>query len=85
MSFVDNRSTYVDLPPPSAVAAAHSERLGELIRAEIAAAGGAIGFDRFMELALYSPGLGYYSAGSRKFGVAGDFEHIFLASVNPHM
>ena len=26
-----------------------------------------------MELALYAPGLGYYSAGARKFGAAGDF------------
>ena len=31
-------------------------------------AGGWIGFDRFMELALYTPGLGYYARDSRKFG-----------------
>jgi len=62
-----------DLPAPSAEALAHSERLQALIRGEIDAAGGALGFDRFMELALYAPGLGYYSAGSRKFGEAGDF------------
>jgi SAM-dependent MidA family methyltransferase len=37
------------------------------------AEGGWIGFDRFMQLALYEPGLGYYSAGARKFGAAGDF------------
>ena len=61
------------LPPPSAEALAHSEKLQGVIREAIAAAGGAIGFDRFMELALYAPGLGYYSAGSRKFGEAGDF------------
>ncbi len=30
-------------------------------------------FSRFMELALYAPGLGYYSAGSNKFGTTGDF------------
>ncbi len=30
-------------------------------------------FDRFMELALYAPGLGYYSGGAQKFGAAGDF------------
>lgn len=35
--------------------------------------GGPIGFGRFMELTLYAPGLGYYSAGLRKFGSAGDF------------
>ncbi|MBU6421622.1 MAG: SAM-dependent methyltransferase [Gammaproteobacteria bacterium] len=62
-----------ELPKPSADALAHSARLKELIRAEIAAAGGRLGFERFMELALYAPGLGYYSAGARKFGAAGDF------------
>ena len=61
------------LPPPSAEAAAHSARLLALIRAEIRAAGGAISFARFMELALYAPGLGYYRAGARKFGLDGDF------------
>ncbi|MBS1190663.1 MAG: hypothetical protein H6R10_2455 [Rhodocyclaceae bacterium] len=30
-------------------------------------------FARFMELALYAPGLGYYAAGAQKFGAAGDF------------
>src|SRR5690606_6685340 len=40
---------------------------------EISAAGGWISFARYMELALYTPGLGYYSGGARKFGVAGDF------------
>jgi SAM-dependent MidA family methyltransferase len=44
-----------------------------LIRDEIAAAGGWIDFSRYMELALYTPGLGYYSAGSTKLGAAGDF------------
>src|SRR5690606_32253504 len=55
-------------------ARAHSERLQALIRSEIAAADvAAIPFWRFMELALYAPGLGYYSAGATKFGAAGDF------------
>ena len=44
-----------------------------IIAAEIAACGGWMSFARYMELALYAPGLGYYSGGSRKFGVAGDF------------
>lgn len=61
------------LPPPGAEAQEHSARLQEHIRAAIAAHGGALPFARFMELALYAPGLGYYSAGSRKFGAAGDF------------
>ncbi len=43
------------------------------MHSEIAAAGGAIGFDRYMTMALYEPGLGYYAAASRKFGAAGDF------------
>lgn len=34
---------------------------------------GPLPFAQFMALALYAPGLGYYSAGSRKFGAAGDF------------
>jgi len=50
-----------------------SQRLTELIRVEMADAGGAIPFARFMELALYAPELGYYSAGKHKFGSAGDF------------
>ena len=44
------------------------ERLGALIRAEMQAAGGWMPFDRFMSLALYAPGLGYYSRGSQQFG-----------------
>ncbi|MGY0633649.1 class I SAM-dependent methyltransferase [Luteimonas sp. A478] len=54
-------------------ALAHSGRLEALIREQIQAADGAIPFWRFMELALYAPGLGYYSAGATKFGRAGDF------------
>lgn len=62
-----------DLPPPAPDALAHSARLAQRIRAAMEEAGGAIPFSRYMELALYAPGLGYYSAGARKFGVAGDF------------
>ena len=61
------------LPAPDPAAAAHSARLLDHLRAEIAKAGGAISFARFMELALYAPGLGYYRAGARKFGPGGDF------------
>jgi len=61
------------LPAPSADALAHSQRLVSLIADEITAAGGWISFARYMELALHAPGLGYYSAGARKFGAAGDF------------
>lgn len=61
------------LPAPDPEALEHSERLTEAVRAQIQAAGGAIRFDRYMEQVLYAPGLGYYSAGARKFGEAGDF------------
>jgi SAM-dependent MidA family methyltransferase len=63
----------LDLPDLAPDEAAHSAALMERIRAVIEAEGGWIGFDRFMQLALYEPGLGYYSAGARKFGAAGDF------------
>ena len=49
-------------------ALAISERLVALVRAEIARVGGWIPFSRFMGLALYAPGLGYYSAGAKKIG-----------------
>ncbi len=62
-----------DLPPPDTAARAHSAELEARIRATIAAAGGAIPFSRYMEQALYAPGLGYYSAGAQKFGRAGDY------------
>ena len=62
-----------DLPLPDDAAQAHSAQLAALIRAEIAAEGGSLPFSRFMERSLYAPGLGYYSAGSTKFGEAGDF------------
>ena len=45
----------------------------EHLASEIRAADGALPFDRFMETALYAPGLGYYVNGRRKFGEAGDF------------
>ena len=65
-----------DLPAPSADAGAASAALSRLIAAEIDARGGWISFARYMELALYAPGLGYYSGGSHKFGdhqAGGDF------------
>ncbi|MCW8945091.1 MAG: SAM-dependent methyltransferase [Sedimenticola sp.] len=61
------------LPVPDADAQQHSIKLVTQIRDEIAAAGGQLPFDRYMEQILYAPGLGYYAAGARKFGAAGDF------------
>jgi SAM-dependent MidA family methyltransferase len=60
-------------PPPTAEELAHSDKLQRLMRKEIAACGGRVSFARFMELALYAPGLGYYAAGKHKFGAQGDF------------
>ncbi|MGJ7519879.1 class I SAM-dependent methyltransferase [Variovorax sp. LT1P1] len=57
----DNRG--VTTTPPILTTA-----LDRLIGQAIQRAGGWIGFDRFMALALYAPGLGYYANASRKFG-----------------
>ena len=65
--------TQLPLPKPPAELIEHSLQLSALIRDEIAASGGAIGFDRYFELCQYAPGLGYYSAGLSKFGSGGDF------------
>lgn len=62
-----------DLPGPDAGAVAHSAALRERIVKTIRAAGGALDFERYMALALYAPGLGYYSAGQTRFGPGGDF------------
>ncbi|MGE5493059.1 MAG: class I SAM-dependent methyltransferase [Actinomycetota bacterium] len=63
----------MSLPAPSPDALAHSGQLTALLRREIADLGGWMSFARFMEQVLYAPGLGYYAAGARKFGAAGDF------------
>jgi SAM-dependent MidA family methyltransferase len=51
------------------VDAQDAPELARRIAAEIAAQGGWLGFERFMELALYAPGLGYYARGDRQFGL----------------
>ena len=61
------------LPTPSPEAARHSAQLSEYIRRDVVERGGWISFAHYMELALYAPGLGYYTAGAHKFGEAGDF------------
>ena len=61
------------LPEPDAAARAQSEQVVAAVRRQIAAAGGWISFAGYMQHVLYAPGLGYYAAGARKFGVAGDF------------
>lgn len=66
-------SVNLSLPPLTAQETAHSTRMVERIRDEIDAHGGWLSFERFMEMALYEPGLGYYSAGAVKLGGSGDF------------
>ena len=61
------------LPLPGKDAQAHSARVVTHVRGEISKCGGFIPFSRYMELVLYAPGLGYYVAGTRKFGADGDF------------
>ncbi len=63
----------VTLPTPDPVALEYSQRLGRHIAQTLKNSGGWISFARYMELALYAPGLGYYSGGATKFGRAGDF------------
>lgn len=62
-----------ELPAPDPAARAASDALCRHIVEDIAAHGGWIPFSRYMQLALYTPQLGYYSGGSQKFGMAGDF------------
>jgi SAM-dependent MidA family methyltransferase len=51
----------------------HSKLLSAKIAAQIASKGAWIPFSRYMEMALYEPGFGYYSAGAHKLGAGGDF------------
>ena len=60
-------------PEPDTIARKMGHDLVEVIMREIDVNRGQISFERFMTMALYEPGLGYYSAGARKFGVDGDF------------
>jgi SAM-dependent MidA family methyltransferase len=61
------------LPTPAPDACAQSARVVAHVRNEIERGGGFISFTRYMEIVLYAPALGYYVAGARKFGEAGDF------------
>lgn len=60
-------------PDPDPDAQAVSRALVRRIESAVDAAGGWLGFERYMQMALYEPGLGYYSAGSAKLGPGGDF------------
>ncbi|PJA77967.1 MAG: hypothetical protein CO149_06595, partial [Nitrospirae bacterium CG_4_9_14_3_um_filter_51_5] len=61
------------LPLPDPLARAHSDALTTLLRQQINHAGGWLSFADYMQAVLYTPGMGYYSAGMTKFGESGDF------------
>jgi len=61
------------LPQPEADALVHSLALSKKIHQAIQNNHGWIRFADFMRMALYEPGLGYYSGGAKKFGLSGDF------------
>lgn len=67
-----NKTSRVILPEPPEELKCLSNKLVELIRAKIRQQG-SIPFSEYMEMALYEPDLGYYSAGLKKFGEDGDF------------
>lgn len=73
MADYPSKPSFMSLPLPSPEQVEISERLVRHIYAEIEKNGGWISFAQYMELALYTPGLGYYSGGSAKFGGGGDF------------
>ncbi len=69
----DGSATAGELPPPTPEMVAVGEALAGHLREAIAAAGGAMDFADYMQRVLYTPGLGYYAGGLRKFGAEGDF------------
>ena len=68
-----SKITESKLGQPDTAASHHSAAVAAFIRERIDSAGGVLPFDEYMEAVLYAPGLGYYAAGSRKFGPGGDF------------
>jgi SAM-dependent MidA family methyltransferase len=70
---VDSQDYNSNLPQPDEIALKLSKTLQEKMRLAIVENGGSISFEQYMQMALYEPGLGYYSAGSSKFGEQGDF------------
>ena len=63
----------MDLPTLTDAEASLLQDMRTLLAQAIAAADGVLPFDRYMEIALYAPGLGYYANSRHKFGEAGDF------------
>jgi len=73
------------LPTPSAASQAHSQQLIDLIQDAIVKAGGWIDFSTFMQMALYTPSLGYYTGGSQKFGdlTSGGGDFVTAPEITP--
>ena len=67
------RSERQDLPTPDDASLNHSSIVLEELTKKIKSNEGWINFSDFMQFILYEPGLGYYSSGTRKLGVGGDF------------
>jgi len=67
------RSERQDLPTPDDASLNHSSIVLEELTKKINTNQGWINFADFMQFILYEPGLGYYSSGTRKLGVGGDF------------
>lgn len=63
----------LSLPDPDDAAKQRSAELTAHIVEVCRQRGGSIAFSEFMQMALYQPGLGYYTGGLQKFGAAGDF------------
>ena len=68
-----NRFELEGMPEPDRQSILRSQNLVKVILEECNQSPAGIPFSRFMQLALYTPGLGYYSSGSRKFGEEGDY------------
>ena len=66
-------TTDMTVPALDALQREQAERVQAAVCRQIGASGGWIGFDAYLEIVLYAPGLGYYSAGAQKFGASGDF------------
>ena len=62
-----------NLPDADSASLQHSARVAAYITDVIRTAGGWIPFSKYMDVAMFAPGLGYYSAGATKIGAAGDF------------
>ncbi|MFZ9407854.1 MAG: class I SAM-dependent methyltransferase, partial [Burkholderiaceae bacterium] len=68
-----NAATAAALPVPDIADQARSDALARRVATRIADSGGWIAFDCWMDMVLYTPGLGYYSGPRSPLGARGDF------------